>query len=336
MEVLYSRVSGARSEHVLIISCITPDGGDDGRAIDQFGGTDEAGREWHLTLAKAVSLAGRGVRFVVRPPAVRGVRSRELAPVTVVITQHGTHYLRAEGGHNARLSALPHCRHSVRTPPILDDNTPLDERCMEAIAYLRKHCPDVLPDRLGPGEVASSLPVNAKRAGMLVATAVRQIAARAAGFNVSGGVDLPSAVVWARGTDSLLVLLDSVTVVTAEGLVTVSVEVACDELAGRRGTSKQKIAIDIVVGTEARPTGLLVAAPVPRGDPLIVDCWANELTALAWRAMLDTAASLTAAAGRDVDGTGLIPTSWSASKSGLSIAPQARFDADRVIVTAGL
>lgn len=336
MEASPFRVSGARATHVLIISCITPDGGDDGRAIDQFGGTDEAGREWHLPLAKAVSLVSRGVQFVVRPRAVRGVRSHQLVPVTVVTTQHGTHFLRAEGGHDARLSDLPHCRHSVRTPPIIDGNTALDERCREAIAYLREHCPDVLPDRLGAGEVSSPLPFDAKKAGVLVATAVRQAAARAAGFGVSRIVELPHAVVWTGGTDSLLVLLDSVTVVTSEGLITVSVEVACDELAGRRGTSKHKIAVDIVVGTQARPTGLLAAAPVPRGDPLIVDRWGDELTALAWRAMLDTAASLTAAAGRDVDGTGLIPTSWSASKAGLSIAPQARFDADRVIVTAGL
>lgn len=336
MEMSFPRASGARARHMLIVSCITPDGSDDGRAIDQFGGTDEAGREWHLSLSKAVSLAGRDVQFVVRPPADRGVRSRQLVPVTVVMTQQGTQYLRAEGGHDTRLADLPHCRHSRRTPPVLDDDTALDERCREVIAYLREHCPNVLPDRLGSGEVASPLPVKAKRAGILVATAVQQAAARAAGFSVSRNVDLPRAMVWTSGTDSLLVFLDSVTVVTTEGLVTVSVDVACDELAGRRGTSKRRIMIDIVIGTQARPTGLLAAAPVPRGDSLIVGRWGDELTALAWRAMLDTAASLTAASGQDVDGTGLIPTSWSASKAGISIAPQARFDADRVFVTAGL
>ena len=74
---------------------------------------------------------------------------------------------------------------------------------------------------------------------------------------------LPRAVVWTDGGDELLVLLDSIAVETDDGIVTVGVDVACDQVATDRSPST-RILVDLIVGTAERPTGVLAAAP-PRG-----------------------------------------------------------------------
>jgi hypothetical protein len=109
----------------------------------------------------------------------------------------------------------------------------------------------------------------------------------------------------------------------------VGIDVACDQLRAGKRTPTAHVDIDLVVGTEDRPTGLLAAATTPRGPAVVVDRWADALVALAWQALLDTAAALSAAAGADVDGTPLIPTRWSASREGIAVGPQARHAFDR-------
>jgi hypothetical protein len=78
----------------------------------------------------------------------------------------------------------------------------------------------------------------------------------------------------------------------------------------------------------------LAAAPVPRGPAVVVDRWQDALVALAWQALLDAAAGLSAAAGRDPDGAGLVPTGWSGSTQGLAIRAQARHPFDRQPATS--
>ena len=109
----------------------------------------------------------------------------------------------------------------------------------------------------------------------------------------------------------------------------IAVDVACDELRAARRKPQARVEIDLVVGTDERPAGLLAAATTPRGPAVVVDRWADALVAFAWQALLDTAAALSAAAGADVDGTPLIPTRWSASKKGIAVGPQARHPFDR-------
>jgi hypothetical protein len=204
----------------------------------------------------------------------------------------------------------------------------LEAECRKFLEFLRKNCPDLLPpDPVKPGTPVEPLRVTAKWGTGLVRAAVKDAAAGALGRRPT---DPPlDAVVWTDGADSLLVLLDSVRLSTAEGIVTVSVDVACDQLRAARRKPQARVEIDLVVGTDERPAGLLAAATTPRGSAVVVDRWADALVAFAWQALLDTAAALSAAAGADVDGTPLIPTRWSASKKGIAVGPQARHPFDR-------
>jgi hypothetical protein len=219
-----------------------------------------------------------------------------------------------------------------------DQQDPLDRACQVHLDFLRKNCPHLLPaGPLDAGAVSDPLPIEPKRATTLVTVAVQQAVATslADGDRRRRGL-LPAAVVWTHGADSLLVLLDSLQVTTDDGLVTVGVDVACDEVVDPNGNPRSHVEVDLVVGTAARPTGLLVAAPTPRGPDLIVQRWGDALVSLAWQGVLDAAAGVTAAAGHDVDGNALVPTTWTASSAGLQVGPQARHPFDRRPATATL
>jgi hypothetical protein len=209
----------------------------------------------------------------------------------------------------------------------------LDAACRRYLAYIRKNCPGLLPDEtVKPGVPVEPIPVGAEQATVLVRTAARQAVARQSGRR--GDAPLPDAVVWTDGPDALLVLLDSITLTSGDGLVTVGVDVCCDQARAATGAPRVRCEVDLVVGTEQRPTGLLVAATTPRGPAVIVARWSDALVALAWQALLDTAAALSAATGRDVDGSGLIPSRWTASPAGLTIGPPARHPFDRSPATS--
>jgi len=208
----------------------------------------------------------------------------------------------------------------------------LEAACREHLAFVRKNCPGLLPGGpVDPGVSIEPIPVDPKQATTLVRTAVVQAAGGGRPGRPGAAED---AVVWTDGTDSLLVLLDSVKVATGDGLVTVGIDVACDEAASAGGDLRSHVDVDLVVGTAARPTGLLAAATVPRGPAVVVDRWHDALVALAWQALLDAADGLSAAAGRDPDGAGLVPTGWSGSKQGLAIGAQARHPFDRQPATS--
>jgi hypothetical protein len=209
----------------------------------------------------------------------------------------------------------------------------LEAECRRHLDFVRRNCPGMLPDGpTEPGTPIDPIPVDAERATALVRAAIRQAVSGQAGQRPTDPA--PDAVVWIDGADSLLVLLDSVTVRTADGWVTVGVDVACDQVRSPAGDRSVHVDIDLVVGTQKRPTGLLAAATTPRGPSAIVDRWHDALVALAWQALLDTAAALSAAAGSDLDGTPLVPTRWTASSAGLTVGPQARHRFDRSPATS--
>lgn len=200
----------------------------------------------------------------------------------------------------------------------------LEAECRRHLEFVRRNCPGLLPEGpVKPGTALEMVPVDPERAQQLV-----RLAAAAAGGRRPADRP-PDAVVWTDGADSLLVLLDTVRVTTGEGVVTVGVDVACDQVAPGAGERASHVDVDLVVGTDERPTGLLAAAPVPRGPAVIVDRWQDALVALAWQALLDTAAALSATMGADPDGTRLVPTRWSASREGIAIGAQARHPFDR-------
>lgn len=215
----------------------------------------------------------------------------------------------------------------------------LRRACRAHVEYLRDHRLCDLPSApLEPGVAAPALPVDAREAAELVSLAARQAAVAGGGgiFGDDLGRDegLPRAVVWTAGPHELLVLLDELSVRTGDGVVSVFVDVACDELRAATRSPRAHIQIDFVVGTEQRPTGMLAVATPPQGPHLVVDRWGAALVAFAWQALLDSAAALTASAGRDTDGAGLLPTSWTASPQGIAVGPRARHEIDRRITTA--
>jgi hypothetical protein len=192
----------------------------------------------------------------------------------------------------------------------------------------------MLPDGpVKPGTPTEAVPVEAKQATGMLRAAVRSAVAASMGQRPTDPP--PDAVVWTDGADSLLVFLDTVAVSTADGVVTVGVDLACDQVRAVTGAPRSHVDIDLVVGTKERPTGLLAAAPTPRGPAVVVDRWHDALVALAWQALLDMSAALSASAGTDTDGSGLVPTRWTASKEGLTIGPQARHPFDRATATSG-
>lgn len=210
----------------------------------------------------------------------------------------------------------------------------LQRACHALVDDLKRHRLCELPAKpLKAGSTTPALPVDRDRAGSLLTLAARDAAGAASGgspgFLTTAAEDLARVSVWSSGADALLVLLDALEVQTAEGLVTISIEVACDQLLEVTGKPRATIDIDFVVGTQQRPTGLLAAATPPRGPQLIVDRWGDALTAFAWQALLDTAAGLSVSAGVDEDGVGLIPSTWTATGEGIAVQPQARHPLDR-------
>nr|WP_284290521.1 hypothetical protein [Angustibacter aerolatus] len=222
----------------------------------------------------------------------------------------------------------------------------LRRECKAHLDFLRRNCPEVLASAttgLPPGSPAGTVPLDPRRGTSLLQVAVQQAVLRdlggaPAGRPPDGGDGLPGEVVWTHGADSLLVLLDRLQVTTGEGLVTVTVPVACDEPGGRPGEP----------GLADRSGGGRACCSAPAtGRPA---CWRpplrrrartswcaggpTSLVALAWRAVLDAAAGLAAQVGTDADGSPLVPTTWTASADGMSIGPQARHPLDRVVTTS--
>jgi hypothetical protein len=137
-----------------------------------------------------------------------------------------------------------------------------------------------------------------------------------------GGGDLQ---LWQRDGDELLVDTAAIELDTRDGLVVVAIPVECDQ------TGPVRVAVAFAVGSTDRPAGMVAAAERrPRGPGTIVEGWADELTALAWRAITDGVTALAREAGEDADGAGLVPFGIQASTDGLLIRTIARHPFDRV------
>ena len=206
---------------------------------------------------------------------------------------------------------------------------PLDQRCAALIAQLRELCPGVLPEpALPPGQAGQAIPVPPEQYGQLAGVAARQAAALATlGRLPASDAELPGAIVWEDGGAALAVVPAQLELSATEGGIAVVVPVWCDQLPDRQ----DKVIVTFAVGTPDRPVGLLAATTgQPIGPAVVVDAWGEQLTALAWRAVLDTAAGIAGAAGTDADGTPLVATALAAAKDRIEVLPQARHPFDRV------
>lgn len=138
--------------------------------------------------------------------------------------------------------------------------------------------------------------------------------------------DLPAAakpeVVWVHGVDELQVHLGEVGLSCAPGFVTVAVPVSCDQLAA---AAPVQVQVPFAVGTQDAPAGLVAAAPArPSGPAVVVDRWAEAITAFAWEGLLHLAEQLSGAVGSDATGRRLVPGAIGAERRILLIQPIAR------------
>ena len=212
-----------------------------------------------------------------------------------------------------------------------EPNTPgavaVDPACAALLKELRGRCPGLVPaDPLPPSGVGAVIPVTPAALGPLVVAAAGQALPSAQ----TGGT-APDAVLWQQGVDALLVQITAITTAVGDGWVTVTIPVTCDQIQSPAGSPSQPVTVTFVMGTADRPAGLFAAVPSrPDGPPVVVERWADALTALAWRALLDTVAGIAAAAGRDTDGAPLIPVAVAATGNGLLVQTQARHPFDRI------
>lgn len=189
---------------------------------------------------------------------------------------------------------------------------PVTEECRRLLALLRQRCPGLVPpDPLNHGSVGPELTLKREEVSRLVTAAA-----------LDGG---PTAVVWARDDSELIVHVGKVSVQLGAGLVLVTIPVQCTE------ARTALVQVPFAVGDDKRPAGLLVATEErPRGPAAVVDVWGDALAAFAWKALLAMAAGVSAAAGTDESGAGLIPAALTANADVLRVQTMARFAFDRV------
>lgn len=188
----------------------------------------------------------------------------------------------------------------------------LSRECQALIAKLKATCPQLVVERrLKAGEVLGDVPIDSKSLQRLFTAA-------------AGGRETPRTV-WSDGTNELLVEVARISVTTTDGILVVTIPVACNE------TGAQLMRVPFATGSAESPAGLIVATDTPDGPPEILAIWADALTALAWTLLLRTLSSLAGAAGSDQDGAGLIASGLSADANGVTLLVMARHEMDRVV-----
>lgn len=128
--------------------------------------------------------------------------------------------------------------------------------------------------------------------------------------------------VWVQGDSELLVDAFGVAMTCEQGMITVHVPVACDQL-----PRPAVIPVPIAVGTAERTTGLVMATFDRLAGPEIVTArWSEAITAFAWEALVHLAQQLSGAVGKDANGRALVPASVGAERGTLLVQPMGRHD----------
>ena len=168
------------------------------------------------------------------------------------------------------------------------------------------------PERLPTGEALDPLLVARDDLDGLAVEAAK----RAAGFFRPTRRD---EVAWIDGDSALAVSLAGIRLDTADGVVVVTLPVRSDQ------TGRAELHVTFAVGRPGQPAGLYAAAQRrPRGPALLVDTWGDAAVAFAWQVLLELAAGLAGAAGKDARGNRLVPVELEASRQGIAVVPMAR------------
>lgn len=175
-----------------------------------------------------------------------------------------------------------------------------------------------------PGRLLEPIAVPVTQAQRLLREVARQAA------------DLPigsSDVVWTQGADRLMVQTAALTLTCHAGLLVVGVPVACDQLPVNSKAQRipglparsATVKVHLAVGTRTDLRGLLMSAlPRPQGPAVVVDGWADAITAFAWESVLTLAMRLAAQAGADSSSRPLVPGAIGSESQQLLVRPGAR------------
>lgn len=198
---------------------------------------------------------------------------------------------------------------------------PLSAECQRMLDAVRKRCPGLLPAEPVPaGTVVAAVELSTKEADSLFPSAAATVSGAQA-----LGADPVAAVLWREGDRTLLVRPAEVSARFGPGVVVVTVPVECDQ------TGPTSVYVTFVVGTDKTPAGLLASTEErPRGPAAVVDAWGESLVAYAWHVLIAVVTDLAGAAGRDLDGSRLVPTGLEVDADSVRVTPMARHPFDRV------
>jgi hypothetical protein len=111
-----------------------------------------------------------------------------------------------------------------------------------------------------------------------------------------------------------------------QGVVLVGLQLGTVEL------GKSMVTVPFAIGLKNGLTGMVITAErKPRGQPLLIDRWGDAAIAVAYGALLQVAADVASAQGRDQDGAPLVAGAVYAQPNRLGVIPQARHPTDRVV-----
>jgi hypothetical protein len=226
-------------------------------------------------------------------------------------------------GRQSRRNDLPPLARAVSEAVATADRDAVSDECQKLLEALRTRCPELFPGKpLPAGQVGPEIPLDPKAGASVYRLVARQIVGLP-----TERLDDPGVVVWTQGDAELAVLVDQVRVTTAPGAAAVDIPVRCDQV------PRAMVRVRFAVGSDALPAGLLASTDQrPFGPPEIVDVWGEALIAFAWQIVLTTMTKLADAAGRDVDGAGLIPASLRATDAGIAVLTMARHSFDRRVL----
>jgi hypothetical protein len=196
----------------------------------------------------------------------------------------------------------------------------LSEECRRLLSQLRQRCPDALPaEPVTAGTVVPAIHIRPDQALKLFPPA----AAVAAGIDRFARSSRQP-VKWREGDCELVIFPFGVSVRMGDGVIAVSIPVFSDQ------TDTSVVHVSFVVGDPKRPAGLVAATDSrPTGPAAIVGTWGDALVAFAWHVVIEVATTIAGEAGRDVDGSRLVPVAIAASTDGLFVVPMARHAFDR-------
>ena len=166
--------------------------------------------------------------------------------------------------------------------------------------------------RLKPGELGLNFVISPESARQLLPAAARQ----AAGY-VWPTEDTET--LWVQGGNELAVALNRIGLRVSEGLVTLVLQVRCDQ------TGPVSVPVPFVCGSARQPAGLYTATPrQPNAPPVIMQLWSEPLVAFAWHCLLILVSGAASATGKDLRGNVLVPVNLAVSSNGLEVQTMAR------------